>query len=225
MPTIHRFPRSVFVVSSLLVLLATEALGQSGRRAPKPTQTPTTPQSETESKSKTDARQLKHKVSLIVGREVSSYRLLSEDSIFSHFVARMSEFANVSVTDVGELKRAEAVKRARTESESVVVLVQVDIDEFQAGTIIVNPQDMDVKVTVFAPQTGQKKFEGKVYYKAVGGPMLRKDNWPTGTPVRMTTEAVGIEAAEQVRDWLIIEEVTTKGTKGTKDTRQKNQRK
>jgi hypothetical protein len=24
--------------------------------------------------------------------------------------------------------------------------------------------------------------------------------------VRMTTEAVGIEAAEQVRDWLIVEE-------------------
>jgi hypothetical protein len=36
--------------------------------------------------------------------------------------------------------------------------------------------------------------------------MLRRDNWPSGTPVRMTTEAVGIEAAEQVRDWLIVEE-------------------
>jgi hypothetical protein len=59
---------------------------------------------------------------------------------------------------------------------------------------------------VFAPRTGQKKFEGKVYYKAVGGPMLKKDNWPTGTPIRITTEAVGIEAAEQVRDWLMIDE-------------------
>ena len=207
MPTIHRFPRSVFVVSSLLVLLATEALGQSGRRAPKPPQTPvTTPQSETETTTKTDARQLKYKVSLIVGRELSSYRLLSEDSIFSHFVAHLNEFANVTVTDVGDLKRDEAVKKAKTEKDAPVVLVQFDIDEFQAGTIIVNPQDMDVKVTVFAPQTGQKKFEGKVYYKAVGGTMLRRDNWPTGTPVRMTTEAVGIEAAEQVRDWLIVEE-------------------
>jgi hypothetical protein len=36
--------------------------------------------------------------------------------------------------------------------------------------------------------------------------MLKKDNWPTGTPIRITTEAVGIEAAEQVRDWLMIEE-------------------
>jgi len=84
--------------------------------------------------------------------------------------------------------------------------MQFDIDEFQAATIIVNPQDMDVKVTVFSPQTGQKKFEGKVYYKAVGGPMLKRDNWPNGTPIRITTEAVGIEAAEQVRDWLIVED-------------------
>ena len=207
MTTFHRLRRSVFVVSSLLVLLATETPGQSGRRAPKPPQTPvTTHQPETESRPKTDGRELKHKVSLIVARELSSERLLSEEAIFANFVTRLNEFANVTVTDVGDLKRDQAVKRAKAEAEATVVLVQFDIDEFQAGTIIVNPQDMDVKVSVFAPQTGQKKFEGKVYYKAVGGPMLRRDNWPTGTPVRMTTEAVGIEAAEQVRDWLIIED-------------------
>ena len=216
----HRLPRSVFVVSGLLVLLATEALGQSGRRAPKPPQNPvTTPQ--TEAKPKTDGRELKHKVSLIVAREPSSYSLLSEEAIYASFVARLQEFANVSVTDVGNLKRDPAVKRAKTETEAAVVLVQYDIDEFQAGSIMVNPQDMDVKIFVFAPQTGRKKFEGKVYYKSTGGPMLRRDNWPSGTPVRMTTEAVGIEAAEQVRDWLIIEEVTTKGTKDTKGTKQR----
>jgi hypothetical protein len=201
----HRLPTSVFVVSGLLVLLATEALGQSGRRAPKPPQTPvTTPQ--TDAKPKTDGRELKHKVSLVVAREPSSYSLLSEEAIYASFVARLQEFANVSVTDVGNLKRDPAVKRAKTETEAAVVLVQYDIDEFQAGSIMVNPQDMDVKIFVFAPQTGRKKFEGKVYYKSAGGPMLRRDNWPSGTPVRMTTEAVGIEAAEQVRDWLIIEE-------------------
>lgn len=207
MTTAHRLRRSVFVVSSLLVLLATEAPGQSGRRAPKPPQTPvTTPQSDTDSKPKLDGRDLKHKVSLVVAREFSSDRLLSEEAIFSNFVTRLSQFTNVSVMDVGDLKRDQAVKRAKTETEAAVVLVQFDVDEFQAGTIIVNATDLDVKVVVFAPHTGQKKFEGKVYYKAVGGPMLKRDNWPNGTPIRMTTEAVGIEAAEQVRDWLIVEE-------------------
>jgi len=208
MKTARRLRRSVFVVSSLLVLLVTEAPGQSGRRAPKPPQTPvTTPQSEVaETKPKSDGRELNHKVSLVVARESTSKRLISEEAIFSNFVARMNQLTNVTVTDLGELKRDQAVKRAKMETESAVVLMQFDIDEFQAGTIIVNPQDMDVKVTVFSPQTGQKKFEGKVYYKAVGGPMLKRDNWPNGTPIRITTEAVGIEAAEQVRDWLIVED-------------------
>lgn len=207
MTTTHRLRKSVFVVSGLLVLLATEALGQSGRRAPKPPQTPvTTPQTENDAKPRTGGRELKHKVSLVVAREPSSYSLLSEEAIYASFVAQLKEFANVSVTDVGQLKRDYAVKRAKKETEAAVILVQYDVDEFQAGSIIVNPQDMDVKIFVFSPQTGQKKFEGKVYYKSAGGPMLRRDNWPTGTPVRMTTEAVGIEAAEQVRDWLIVEE-------------------
>lgn len=207
MTTTHRLPRSVFVVSGLLVLLATEVLGQSGRRAPKPPQTPVTkPQTEADAKPKPDGRELKHKVSLVVASEVSSYGLLSEEAIFAAFVTRLKEFANVSVTEVGYLKRDHAEKRARKEAEAAVVLVQYDIDEFQMGSIMVNPQDMDVKVFVFAPKSGAKKFEGKVYYKSAGGPMLRRDNWPSGTPVRMTTEAVGIEAAEQVRDWLIVEE-------------------
>ena len=205
----HKAPRSAFVVSTLLLFLGVQSAAQSGRRAPKPPQPPvTTPQPEASdsAKPKEANRELRHKVSLVVAREFSSKQLLSEESIFSNFVQRLNEFANVTVTEAGDLKREQAIKRARKESNAAVVLVQFDVDEFQAGTIIVNPTDLDVKVVVFAPQTGQKKFEGNVYYKSVGGPMLRRDNWPSGTPVRMTTEAVGIEAAEQVRDWLIIED-------------------
>jgi hypothetical protein len=203
----HKAPRSAFVVSTLLLMFGVQGAAQSGRRAPKPPQPPvTTPQPESNPVSKTPNRELRHKVSLIVGREFSSKRLLSEETIFANFVKRLNEFANVTVTDAGDLKRDQAVKRAKAETDAAVVLVQFDVDEFQAGTIIVNPTDLDVKAVVFAPKTGQKKFEGKVYYKAVGGLMLKRDNWPSGTPVRMTTEAVGIETAEQVYDWLIVED-------------------
>ena len=85
--------------------------------------------------------------------------------------------------------------------------MKFDVDDFQKGTIILNSPDLDVRILVFEPRTGEKKFEGKVYYKAVGGPMLKRDNWPTGTPIRITTEAVGIEAAEQVRDWLVVRQI------------------
>ncbi len=192
--------------SSLLLMLEPQAFAQSGRRAPKPAQTPvTTPQPE--STPTDNARELKQRVTLLVGRELSSKHLLSEDAIFATFLQHLSEFKNVTATSVGDLKRDRAVKQAKDQTDSIVVMLQFDVDEFQGGTVILNSPDLDVKIFVFEPKTGQKKFEGKVYYKAVGGPMLKKDNWPTGTPIRITTEAVGIEAAEQVRDWLIVKDL------------------
>jgi len=201
----NRHKKGLLAASSLLLLFATQTIAQSGRRAPKPAPPPApTPQTDTDTTAKNNARELKEPVTLLVAREPSSKHLLSEDTIFATFVQKLSEFKKVSATSLGDLKRDRAVKRAKSETSSVVVLVQFDVDEFQSGTVILNSPDLDVKILVFEPHTGQKKFEGKVYYKAVGGPMLKKDNWPTGTPVKITTEAVAIEAAEQVRDWLIV---------------------
>ena len=201
----NRHKKGLFAASSLLLLLATQTVAQSGRRAPKPVPVPVpTPQTDAEVIPKTSARELKQRVSLLVAIEPSSKHLLSEDAIFANFVQHLGEFKNVKTTSIGDTKRDRAVKRAKSETDAIVVLLQFDVDEFQSGTVILNSPDLDVKVVVFEPKTGQKKFEGKVYYKAVGGPMLKKDNWPTGTPIRITTEAVGIEAAEQVRDWLLI---------------------
>jgi hypothetical protein len=198
--------RGLFAALGLLLLLATQTFAQSGRRTPKPAQPiAATPESDKQP-AIPSGREVTRKTSLLLAKEPSSKHLLSEDAIFTTIVKQLSDFTNVTATAVGDLKRDTAVKRAKTETESIVVLVQFDVDDFQHGTYFPNSPDLDVKVLVFAPRTGQKKFEGKVYYKAVGGPMLKKDNWPTGTPIRITTEAVGIEAAEQVRDWLIVEE-------------------
>ena len=203
--------RGLFAASSLLLLLATQTVAQSGRRAPKPTQSPvTTPETENKQPEIANARELSRKTSVVVAKQVSSKHLLSEDAIFADFIKRLTEFKNVTAISAGDLKHDAAVKRAKKETDAIVVLLEFDVDDFQHGTLILNSPDLDVKVLVFAPRTGQKKFEGKVYYKAVGGPMLKKDNWPTGTPIRITTEAVGIEAAEQVRDWLMIDERKSK---------------
>jgi hypothetical protein len=204
----NRHRKGLFAASGLLLLLTTQTFAQSGRRAPKPVPSPVyTPQTDTETTPKSSPRELKQRVSLLVGIEPSSKHLLSEDTIFANVLEQLRQFKNVTTTSIGQLKRDHAVKRAKSETNSAVVLLQFDVDEFQNGTVILNSPDLDVKVLIFEPKTGQKKFEGKVYYKAVGGPMLKKDNWPNGTPIRITTEAVGIEAAEQVRDWLIVEEL------------------
>jgi len=193
----NRQRKCLFAASGLLLLLTTQTVAQSGRRAPKPAPSPIyTPQTDTETTPTNNARELKQKVSLLVGIEPSSKHLLSEDAIFENFVEQLRQFKNVTTTPIGAIKRDRAVKRAKSETESAVVILQFDVDEFQSGTVILNSPDLDVKVLVFEPKTGQKKFEGKVYYKAVGGPMLKKDNWPNGTPIKMTSEAAGIEAAE-----------------------------
>lgn len=201
----NRHQRGILAASSLLLLLATQTIAQSGRRTPKPAQPPvSTPQTDSEATTKTSARDLKQRVSLIVGKQVSSKHLASEDAIFASFVNRLGELKNVTAKSMEEIKREAAVKRAKKETNSIVVLLEFDVDEFQNGTFILNSPDLDVKILVFEPKTGRKKFEGKVYYKAVGGPMLKRDNWPSGPPIRITTEAVGIEAAEQVHDWLFV---------------------
>ena len=199
--------RGLFAASSLLLLFATQTFAQSGRRAQKPAQPPVTaPETDDKTPQIADGRELTQEHSLIVARQVSSKHLLSEDAIFSHFIKRLSEFRNATVIQGGDLKHDLAVKRAKSQTDSVVILVEFDVDEFQRGTLILNSPDLDIKVLVFEPKTGKKRFEGKVRYQAVGGPMLKQDNWPAGTPIRITTEAVGIEAAEQVRDWLIVDE-------------------
>ena len=204
-----RHRKGILAASGLLLLFSTQTVAQSGRRAPKPAQTPVSTKTDSEA-SKNSARDLKQRVSLLVGSEPSSKHLLSEDAIFANFLKHLGEFKNVSTTSLGDIKRDRAVKRAKSETDSAVVLLKFDVDEFQSGTVILNSPDLEVHVFVFEPKTGQKKFEGKVYYKAVGGPMLKKDNWPTGTPIRITTEAVGIEAAEQVRDWLLVQDIQRK---------------
>src|SRR5215217_2051720 len=163
----NRHKKGIVATSSLLLLLATQTIAQSGRRAPKPTQPPVAPpQTDVEVSPKLGARDLKQKVSLLVGRQFSSKQLLSEDAIYKNFLQCVTQFGNVTATPLGELKRDSAVKRAKSETDSIVVLLQFDVDEFQAGTIFLNSPDLDVRVLIFEPRTGQKKFEGKVYYKA-----------------------------------------------------------
>ncbi len=205
----NRHKKGLFTASSLLLLLAAQTFAQSGRRAPKPAQPSVPiPQADSDTAPKNAARELSQKVSLVVGRQPSSKHLLSEEAIFKEFLSRLGEFRNVTTTSIGDVKRDAAVKRAKSETDSILVLMEFDVDEFQGGTLILNSPDLEVHVLIFEPRTGQKKFEGKVYYKAVGGPMLKRDNnWPTGTPIRITKEAVAIEAAEQVRDWLVVDDM------------------
>lgn len=97
-----RHKKGLLAASGLLLLLATQTSAQSGRRAPKPAQPPVTPQVDSDTTPKSTGRELKQRVSLLVGREPSSKHLLSEDSIFATFLQQLNGFKNVTATSIGD---------------------------------------------------------------------------------------------------------------------------
>jgi hypothetical protein len=109
---------------------------------------------------------------------------------------------NVVGALIGSLKREEAIKRALKETDSYVVLLQFEIDNFQGGKVVINSPDLEVKYFVFAPQEQQPQLKGKVYYQSLGGPQGRKSDSPSDPPIRITSEAAGHEAAERLYFWL-----------------------
>jgi hypothetical protein len=69
---------------------------------------------------------------------------------------------------------------------------------------------LEIEYFLFAPHSGKKQTQGKVYFQGVGSGRLRKSNWPNGTPVKMTPEDAGIEAAESLYQWLVFAAATKK---------------
>jgi len=187
------------------------AEAQSGRRAstpsapatvtpPVPTETPNP-----EAEKPLAPGQLPSKVRLLVARQPTSRHLLSEDQILAAFVKQLNRYENVEATSVGDAKESGAVARAKAETEALVVLLRFDVDSFQNGTIITNSQDLQIEYSVLAPHTGKRQTKGKVYFQSIGGGRMRKSDWPNGTPIRITAEASGIEAADGLYFWLRLE--------------------
>lgn len=200
-----------FALATQLLFLASlcPVQAQSGRRLPRSqptTGTVTTSESEDPPKtvSESGARKLKHPVKLLVGRRLTSRHLPSEDTIYTSFIQRLNEFTNVTGTTIGEVKREQAIQRARAESGSLVVLLQFEIDTIQEGKLVLKSTDLQVKYYVYAPATGKLMTEGKVYYQSIEGRGQRSDNWPKGPPIRITAEATGLEVAERLHDWLLL---------------------
>ena len=190
-----------------VTLEGVEAEAQSGRRAPKPSSTPAASTTPAESPALNPEKpsmpgEFASKVRLLVARQPTSKHLSTEDQILASFVKHLNQYENIEATPIGDIKESRAVERAKSEKEAFVILMKFDIDSFQDGTIIVNSQDLEIEYYVLAPQTGKKQTKGKVYFQGIGGGRMRKSNWPNGTPIRITPEAAGIEAADGLYFWL-----------------------
>ncbi len=207
-----------FAAFLLLFGLLDQAEAQSGRRSTKPpplavpTASPVTANESADSHIAKEPAlgELQHKVRLLVARQPTSKRLHAEDQIFASFVKHLNQHENIEATSIGDVKEGQAVERAKAETDAFVILLKFDIDSFQRGTIILNSQDIKVEYGVLAPHTGKKQTKGKVYYQSIGGGRMRKSDWPNGTPIRITPEAAGIEAAEGLYFWLKLAAMNAK---------------
>jgi hypothetical protein len=200
-----------FTLVLLLLGLAVEpgeTEAQSGRRsAPAPVNsTPPVPVVTTDPVPEADKPLapggLPARVRLLVARQPTSKHLSFEDQIFASFIKQLNRYDNIEATSIGDLKEGQAIERAKAEAETFVILLRFNIDSFQGGTIILNSQDLEIEYSVLAPHTGKKQTKGKVYFQAIGGGRLRKSDWPNGTPIRITPEGTGIEAADGLYFWL-----------------------
>jgi len=192
------------VLTTVALLCCGSIRGQSGRRPPQP-KSPATATDPTKTDDSEVSDATKPRITVLVGRQPTSRHLLSEDTIYAAFIERLNKQRNVEAIPIGDIKKREhAIKQAKSESKRYVVLLQLEIDNFQEGTIVLNSPDLEIKYVVFAPVTGQEKFKGKVYYQAIGGARARKDAWPNGPPIKITPEAAAIAAADVLYDWLLL---------------------
>jgi len=208
--TSRRWSLQIIALAAIVLLTASvgiQASAQSGRRStaqPAPSPLAPTQLLTAETSSPPAAGKPQNRTRLLFARQLTSKHFLNEDVIAASFFKRLTEYPNFDCISIGDLKQAQALARAKSESEAFVVLLKFDINSYQSGTIILNSPDLEIEYFAFAPRTGKKHVKGKVYFQTIGGGRMQKSGWPNGTPIRITPEAAGIEAAETLYHLLAI---------------------
>lgn len=200
----------IAAIAVLAAMMESQASAQSGRRAITKRPITTSPASvELTNPPATAATKgsltvgAQPKIKLLFARQITSKHFSTEDVIAATFFKRLTDYLNFDCTSIGDLKQARAIARAKSERDAFVVLLKFDINSYQSGTIILNSPDLEIEYFAFAPRTGKKHVKGRVYFQTIGGGRMQKSGWPNGTPIRITPEAAGIEAAETLYHLLM----------------------
>jgi hypothetical protein len=188
------------------------ATAQSGRGARKSGGSVATSQTGTETTTASSAQKLEAaRVALLVtdyseGNPVSS----GEQAVRDGFMDRLKEAEGVAFEVERDVKRKDALLRAKSEKKSYVVWLRVDSEEM-------NPQrrakdesrldDLVVNYVLFAPVTGEVQAEGRVSCRCpiqsggIGTQQPRKVRTPSktvGAPTEDRLERTGRETADRV---------------------------
>jgi hypothetical protein len=204
----NRFTTQVVFVCLALVTVMALAQAQSGRRQPRapsaaPVPTPTPEPSPTPKKEKEDSD-----LGFIVGVDesstFSSFPLSYYDAVVSGCSERLRDgsSAHVSVSGGRGLNRSEAIKRAKAETKTYVVVLTLTGQAMgvQSST---GSQDAELEYVVFAPVTGKIATSGRTYQNANRqGPVVVGPTSPRGTS-GLYREALLKRAGEDAGDRIL----------------------
>lgn len=169
------------------------AQAQSGRRASKsrtppvatPAPPPEKPPSPRPSVAKTEEMAFSLYVCMSNGGLFLNLPGYVSESLRSVFLQRLQEERGIKVTAGENQHRTEAIKRAKAEESTHVVLLELETETMDARDAFgnVDQSKLLVRYTVFAPSTGKIKLSGRVYqqqYRAgrggIGVPSTRRNN-------------------------------------------------
>jgi hypothetical protein len=203
-----RFTGPAFVISlCLLFILALCCVGQaqSGRRSSKPPSPPTPTPAEAEQPSTPKDKPAEKQRTLIAGMsdELGAAYIpgYMSDDVWRGFLDRFKAYSSIMLSTEKRMSRKQAIDRAKKETESFVVLLQLGTEDLNVGLGGADVNDLVVSYLIFAPGTAKIKDQGHVYlrsYRGVLGTRL-----PTGQASTQLFEA-GREAASRVLSDLDI---------------------
>lgn len=187
----------------VLLVLVIHSFGQaqSGRRAPKPIEPPVPTPSPTEpvqppAQNKPALKQQ----TLIVGMDgtggssyIPSYWA---DAAWGGFVERFRDISSVTISGDRNMRRREASDRAKKETESFVVLLQLETMGVDASMGQANPDDLTISYIIYTPVTGKVKNQGRVYVRQARG--ILTGRLPGSRTIELQLTEAGRETADRV---------------------------
>lgn len=129
-----------------------------------------------------------------LGRSMS-IPLYMSDAVWDGFYKQFNKSSSFDITTETHMRGKEARERARKETESYVVLLQLETDSMDSGGLgQVDLNNLVVTYAIYAPVTGKTKETGRVYVRQSRNVL----SLPTGRNGEAQLNQAGREAADRV---------------------------
>lgn len=199
--------RALAAVVALVAVSAGTVAGQSGRRAPRSSSPAPTPTPQAEPVEKRAAAETKADLSLVVGIDrVSTFAYIPTyfyDSVLRVCGERLDDSPSVKADIANrEMNRGEAIKRAKAETESHIVWLQLRLDNARAQSSD-DLREVYIEYFVFAPTTAKIVTSGRTYQQmARAGGVIAMPR-PGGGASLPYTEQLLKQAAREAADRIL----------------------